>query len=63
MRQVTAGGVCHAIGADRTIEVTVKNSVEFLACLRGPNLVRNERRVDALLKSAQFPQSGSGNSS
>jgi hypothetical protein len=62
-RQVTAGGVCRAIGADRTIDVLVKNSVEFMACLRGPNLAQNERRVDALLKSAQFPQSGSGTSS
>jgi hypothetical protein len=62
-RQVEAGGACHAIGADRTIEVTVKNSVEFMACLRGPNLAQNERRVDALLKSTQFPQSGSGTSS
>jgi hypothetical protein len=62
-RQVTEAGVCRAIGADRTIEVRVKNSVEFLACLRGPNLARNERRVDALLKSTQFPQSGSGTSS
>jgi hypothetical protein len=62
-RQVLAGGACHAIGADRTIEVTVKNSVEFIACLRGPNLTQNERRVDALLKSTQFPQSGSGTSS
>jgi hypothetical protein len=63
MRQVTAGGVCRAIGADRTIDVMVKNSVEFMACLRRPNLVQNEHRVDALLRSAQFPQSGSGNSS
>jgi hypothetical protein len=62
-RQVTTGGVCHAIGADRTIEVMVKNSVEFMACLRGPNLAQNERRVAALLKSTQFPQSGSSNSS
>jgi hypothetical protein len=62
-RQVLAGGACRAIGADRTIEVTVKNSVEFIACLRGPNLTQNERRVDALLKSTQFPQSGSGTSS
>jgi hypothetical protein len=62
-RQVLAGGACHAIGADRTIEVTVKSSVEFMACLRGPNLAQNERRVDALLKSTHFPQSGSGTSS
>jgi hypothetical protein len=62
-RQVTTGGVCRAIGADRTIDVMVKNSVEFMACLRGPNLAQNERRVAALLKSTQFPQSGSGNNS
>jgi hypothetical protein len=36
---------------------------EFMACLRGPNLAENERRVDALLKSTQFPQSGSGTGS
>ncbi|MFL5943578.1 MAG: hypothetical protein ACJ75L_09980, partial [Gaiellaceae bacterium] len=62
-RQVKAGGACRAIGADRTIEVLVKNSVEFMACLRGPNLAQNERRVDALLRSTQFPRSGSGSSS
>jgi hypothetical protein len=62
-RQVKAGGVCSAIGADRTIDVVVKNSVEFLACLRGPSLAQNERRVDALLRSTQFPQAGSGTSS
>jgi hypothetical protein len=62
-RKVTAGGACRAIGADRTIDVMVKNSVEFMACLRGPNLAQNERRVDALLKSTQFPQSGSGTNS
>jgi hypothetical protein len=62
-RNVTAPGACRAVGADRTVEVTVKNSVEFLACLRGPNLARNERRVEALLESTQFPQSGSGTSS
>ena len=62
-RQVKAGGVCHAIGADRTIDVIVKNSVEFMACLRGPNLTQNERRVDALLRSTRFPQAGSGSSS
>jgi hypothetical protein len=63
VRQVKAGGACKAIGADRTIDVRVKNSVEFMACLRGPNLAENERRVDALLRSAQFPPAGSGSSS
>jgi hypothetical protein len=62
-RQVTEGGVCRAVGADRTIDVMVKDSVEFTACLRGPNLAQNERRIDALLRSTQFAQSGSGNSS
>lgn len=62
-RQVKAGGVCHSIGADRTIDVIVKNSVEFMACLRGPNLAQNEHRVDALLRSTQFPPAGSGTSS
>jgi hypothetical protein len=62
-RRVKAGGVCHAIGADRTIDVLVKHSVEFMACLRGPNLAQNERRIDALLRSTQFPQAGSGASS
>lgn len=62
-RQVKAGGVCHTIGADRTIDVLVKGSVEFMACLRGPNLAQNERRVDALLRSTRFPQAGSGSSS
>ncbi len=62
-RQVKSGGACRAIGADRTIDVMVKNSVEFMACLRGPNLAQNERRVDALLRSTQFPPAGSGSSS
>lgn len=65
VRRVMTGGACRAIGADRTIEVTIRNSAapEFTACLRGPNLAQNERRVDALLKSTQFPPSGSGTSS
>lgn len=64
MRRVAAGGVCRSIGADRTIEVMIKNGVEFMACLRGPNLAQNERRVDALLKSTRFPsQSGPSQSS
>jgi len=62
-RQVTTGGLCSAVGADRTIDVMVKNGLEFTACLRGPNLAQNERRIDALLRSTQFPQSGSGSSS
>jgi hypothetical protein len=63
-RLIRAGGVCRAIGADRTIDVTVQNGIEFMACLRGPGLARNERRVNALLKSARFPsQSSSAQSS
>lgn len=62
-RQVTAGGECRSIGADRTIDVMVGNSsVEFTACLRGPNLAQNERRVDALLRSTRFPAESSSSS-
>jgi hypothetical protein len=54
------GGVCRSIGGDRTIEVAVQTSREaapltyFTACLRGPNLAQNERRVDALLASTRL---------
>jgi hypothetical protein len=61
-RRVMGGGACRAIGADRTIEVTIKNSgaPEFMACLRRPGLAQSERRVNAMLKSTRFPaQSGS----
>jgi hypothetical protein len=61
-RKVTRGGACRAIGADRTIEVTIENSgaPQFMACLRGPGLAQSERRVDAMLESTRFPaQSGS----
>lgn len=61
MLKVSGGGVCRAIGADRTIEVTIENSgaPEFMACLRGPGLAQSERRVNALLKSTRFPSQSS----
>jgi hypothetical protein len=56
-RRVTAGGECRAIGADRTIDVMVGQAREFTACLRGPNLARSQRAVNALLASTRFPLS------
>ena len=59
-RVVTRGGICGSIGADRTMEVAVEttptpSALTYLtACLRGPNLAQNERRVDALLASTRF---------
>ena len=59
----TRAGICRTIDADRTIEVLVETSpppsnfTEVIACLRGPHLAQNERRVNALLASARF-QSG-----
>lgn len=59
-RVVTRGGICKKIGADRTIEVVVETSptpsplTYVTACLRGPNLAQNERRVDALLASTRL---------
>jgi hypothetical protein len=56
----TAGGMCDSIGADRTIDVLVETRplpstlTEFTACLRGPGLAQNMRRVDALLASTKF---------
>jgi hypothetical protein len=53
-------GFCRRIGADRTVEVSIgsptKMSIptQFIACLRGPNLARNMRRIDALLASTRF---------
>ena len=52
-------GPCAAIGGDLTIEVAVArpladNWTEVTACLRGPGLAQNERRVDALLASTKF---------
>ena len=55
----TTGGECRRIGADRTIEADVElgdDGVIFLtACLRGPNLARAEKSVEALLASTRFP--------
>ncbi len=57
----TRAGICRTIGADRTIEVLIETSpppsslTQVIACLRGPHLGQNERRVDALLASARFP--------
>jgi hypothetical protein len=56
----TAGGMCRSIGADRTIDVLIATRplpstlTEFTACLRGPDLVQNVQRVDALLASTMF---------
>jgi hypothetical protein len=54
------GGTCRAIGADRTIDVLVATRplpstlMELTACLRGPGLAQNVKRVDALLASTKF---------
>ena len=60
-RRVDAvGGICSRIGASRTIDVLVETRplpstlTEFTACLRGPGLAENVRRVDALLASTKF---------
>ena len=59
-RVVTSSGACKKIGADRTIQVVIETSptpsplTYFTACLRGPNLAQNERRVDALLASTRL---------
>lgn len=56
----TASGICRRIGADRTIDVLVETMplpstlTEFTACLRGPGLAQNVKRVDALLASTTF---------
>jgi hypothetical protein len=56
----TAYGICHSIGADRTIDVLVQTRplpsplMELTACLRGPGLAQATQSVDALLASAQF---------
>ncbi len=55
-----AGGECRRIGADRTVDVAVETNplpsplTYFTACLRGPNLAPDEKRVDALLASTKF---------
>jgi hypothetical protein len=59
-RMTTEPGDCRKIGADRTIEVAIGSPTKFgvptyfTACLRGPNLAQNERRVDAVLASTRF---------
>ena len=58
-RLTTAGGACRAIGADQTTELAIAsplkdNWTEVTACVRGPHLAANERRLDALLASTQF---------
>ena len=56
----TAGGICRSIGADRTVDVLIQTRplpstlTEFTACLRGPGLAQNVKRVDALLASTKF---------
>ena len=61
-RTTSSGGVCRSVGADRTIDVLIKsspapNQIEATACLRGPNLAQNERRLNALLASTRFQAS------
>jgi hypothetical protein len=57
-KRVTARpGICRTIGADLTISLGIANQTQFVACLRGPNLAQNERRLDALLASTHFPAS------
>jgi hypothetical protein len=52
-------GACAAIGGDLTIEVAIarpmaSNWTEATACVRGPHLAANERRIDSLLASTRF---------
>jgi hypothetical protein len=62
-RTTSDPGDCRKIGADRTIQVQIGNRTGmnvptvFIACLRGPGLAANERRVDALLASAKLATS------
>jgi hypothetical protein len=62
-RVTSQPGDCRAIGADRTIQVQIGSRTGtsvptvFIACLRGPGLAANERRVDALLASAKLAAS------
>jgi hypothetical protein len=58
-RITRSGGACRAIGADRTTEVAIAspqqdNWTEVTACVRGPHLLANQRRLDALLASTRF---------
>lgn len=62
-RVTSQPGDCRAIGADRTIQVQIGSRTGtsvptvFIACLRGPGLAANERRVEALLASAKLAAS------
>jgi hypothetical protein len=58
-RAAVRPGACAAIGGDLTIEVAIarpltSNWTEATACVRGPHLAANERRLDALLASTRF---------
>jgi hypothetical protein len=58
-RSATRPGACGAIGGELTIQVAIArpapdNWTEAIACIRGPGVSRNERRVDALLASTKF---------
>jgi hypothetical protein len=58
-RVTTDGGECRVIGADRTTEIAIAspqqdNWTQVTACVRGPHLVANEHRLDALLASTRF---------
>jgi hypothetical protein len=59
-REEKTGGECRAIGADRTIDVTIATHAlpsaltYFTACLRAPGLAQAEKIVDARLASTTF---------
>jgi len=54
------GGICHSIGADRTVDVLIQTRplpsplTEMTACLRGPGLAQEEKSLDALLASTKL---------
>jgi hypothetical protein len=58
-RAAASPGSCASIGGDLTVEVAISRPVasnwtEATACVRGPHLAANERRLDALLASTRF---------
>lgn len=54
-RQDVAGGDCHRIGADRTIDVEMPaHNLELIVCVRGPGVAQAEKSVNALLASTKF---------
>jgi hypothetical protein len=58
-QQVMRPGQCSAIGADETIAVAIQrpipdNWTAVTACLKGPDLAKSERELDALLASTRF---------